>query len=232
MRNLRLTRPGRAVLAQAQLLPAASAVLPGAVRCAAPLSLMRCHDLTTGRRAHQSASRRVAGFTLVEMLSIVMILSIVSAMAIPNISPRDAAALDLVVIEVSEALRFARNEAIRSGQPHGVRFRMTLNKIEVFRLDISGTPTEIYDVRHPLDKHIYDIDLNTLPFASGATAAADFRYAVSGAASLAVAFDARGEPMAANDLDPLFQDGSVTVSYGNHSAVVAVATITGRVTTQ
>ena len=85
---------------------------------------------------------------------------------------------------------------------------------------------------NPLEKMkggLYDIDLEACPYTAGATASANFRYEISGAPSLAVAFDARGEPVAANDLDPAIQDGVVTVALGLRSRTVTVAQLTGRI---
>lgn len=174
--------------------------------------------------------RRAAGFTLTEILIAVVVLGIAASALIPDSTPREDLRLDVALDEVENALIFARGEALRTAVPHGVRFRTSLDKIEVFRLDLSGpSPVEVYDVRHPLDRKLYDVDLDDFPYTAGATASADFRYEVSGAPSLAVAFDARGEPVAANDLDPAIQDGVVTVALGPRSRTVTVAQLTGRI---
>ena len=51
----------------------------------------------------------------------------------------------------------------------------------------------------------------------------------AGCDQVAVAFDARGEPVAANDLDPAIQDGVVTVVLGPRSRTVTVEQLTGRI---
>lgn len=175
-------------------------------------------------------ARVSGGFTLTEMLIAVVILGIAASALIPDSTPREDLRLGVALGEVENALVFARGEALRTAQPHGVRFRTTLDKVEVFRLDLSGpSPVEVYDVRHPLDKKPYDIDLDDFPYTAGATASANFRYEISGTPSLAVAFDARGEPVAANDLDPAIQDGVVTVVLGPRSRTVTVEQLTGRI---
>ena len=61
---------------------------------------------------------------------------------------------------------------------------------------------------------------------------ADFRYAAAAAATAAVAFSARGEPVSPVDLAPLYQAGSVLVGARGETMTVLLATLTVRVSLQ
>ena len=108
----------------------------------------------------------VSGYTLSEILAVVLVLSLAAAVAIPNLSATDPHKLDLAVSEFADAIRFARAEAIRTGEPHGFRRQSTQRRIRVFSIDQSATPwVPVYDVRHPISKKIYDVGMDDHPFA-------------------------------------------------------------------
>ncbi|NIR30995.1 MAG: hypothetical protein GWN84_17100 [Gammaproteobacteria bacterium] len=166
------------------------------------------------------------------MLLVGLVLSIVALVALPGLSTSDGNKLTLAASEIAEALRFARSEARRTGVHHGVRVTADKRRVRVFWLD-TGTapPTERFEVRHPTDKKIYDIDVTEGFFTGGVQAVATFQYEVGGEEQRAVAFDVRGEPVASTDLRPLVS-GSVTVSDGGATGMITVTPVVGRITVQ
>ena len=104
---------------------------------------------------------RSHGVTLVELLVVITILGVVAVVAIPNFSSSNPQTLDLAAEEFANAMRFARSEAIRTGEPRGFRQRSDTKRIRVFRPDTGTAPWTLnYDVYHPLTKQLYDIKLD------------------------------------------------------------------------
>ena len=112
---------------------------------------------------------RSHGVTLVELLVVITILGIVAVVAVPDFRSGEPQRLELAAEEFAGAMRFARSEAIRLGVPRGFRQQSSTKRIRVFRPDTGTSPWTLnYDVYHPLSKQIYDIDLDTHPFAAAA----------------------------------------------------------------
>jgi type II secretion system protein H len=175
--------------------------------------------------------KRWAGFTLAELLIVMVIVGIVALAAMPALSSSDDNKLELAASEVAAALRFARSEALRTGVYYGVRVTSDGRHVRVFRLDTGAVPpAEQFDVRHPMDKTLYDIDLTEGFFTSGVQASAGFLFYAGGSAEQAVSFDPRGDPVASSDLDALVS-GAVTLSQSGDTRTVTVSPV-GRVTVQ
>lgn len=175
---------------------------------------------------------RCRGFTLAELLLVALILSVVALVALPGLSTSKGNKLTLASSEVVEALRFARSEARRTGIHHGVRVTANKRRVRVFWLD-TGTvpPTEHFEVRHPMSKRIYDIDVTEGFFTGGVEVVASFLYQGGGSEEWAVAFDERGEPVAPSDLDPLVS-GTVTVNDDGAAHTITVTPVVGRIAVQ
>ena len=177
--------------------------------------------------------RHVKGFTVTELLVVVLVLGIATLIAIPEFSSSNAHKLDLAASEVAEAARFARSESVRTGIPLGVFTDGTQNRLRVFWADTGTTPaTPTYDVRNPIDKKLYHIDLDTHPFAAGV----DF----SGSASFQgtcnddryIVFDATGAPRCLDPMTVILRSSDKTLTIGAATRVVTIHGITGRVTIQ
>ena len=173
---------------------------------------------------------RTRGFTLVELLIVVVILA-AAALAITR-SPAASRtyALDLAAFEVAEALRFARSEALRTAAPHGARLSSADHRVRVYRLDTgSMPPSEEYDVVHPVDKKLYAVELDTGPGTRGSeVVAAAFLFEGDATPYESVSFDATGAPISPVDL-ALLNAGGVIVRYGGQTRTVTLAPMTGRV---
>lgn len=112
---------------------------------------------------------RRTGFSLIELLIVIVILGIVAKVAIPMFSS-DETKLEIAASEVANALRFARSEAQRTGKIY--QFSMTTGATPQLRLyslnssfsEDTGNPTY-----HPVDKNAYTFLLKDKPYGSGIT---------------------------------------------------------------
>jgi prepilin-type N-terminal cleavage/methylation domain-containing protein len=170
------------------------------------------------------------GFTLLEILIVITILGTVAAAAVPMISSPDPQRLDLAAEEVASALRFARNEAMRTGQDLGVNSSTAQGRVRVFRYDLSQpSPVEDYSVYHPIDKKLYDITFASAPFTAGVTITkADFK---SGSIPYgSVLFNKYGSPfLVSGNTVETYTSGSIELSQGDRKKTVAIEPETGRV---
>ena len=173
------------------------------------------------------------GHTLTEALVVLTILGIVAAAAIPSLSSTDQLELELVTEEFAAAMRFARSESIRTGQPHGFRFLSNQYRIRVFTADTSGSPwTWVWDVYGPVTKQLYDY---TFPASLAGTATPVTHspvYRGTCDRPRAVYFDANGTPWCLEPETVLLDSFRLDITSANGQAVVNLDGITGRVTVQ
>ena len=176
---------------------------------------------------------RNKGFSLLELLLVMMLLGIVAVAAIPDLSSGTPERLELAAEEIAGAMRFARSEALRSGEPHGFHLQTTEARIRVMSADTSSTPwAPDYDVGHPGVHDFYDIDLAHHPYSGidGLARNATFRDNCNN--HDLVYFDASGMPWCGDSNGPMLEQYDVTLSFGDQSRVVSLHGLTGRVTVQ
>ena len=177
--------------------------------------------------------RIVRGYTLTELLVVVIIIGLVATVAMPSGSSGDVAKLDLVAADVANTMRFARAEAMRLGVARGFRQQSTAKRLRVFSMDTNTAPaTLVYDVYHPIDKHLYDRELERQPFAFTGDMARIATFNGTCNQTGNIFFDASGTPWCADPDNVLLDRFDVTLTLGQVSQVVTLNGITGRVTIQ
>ena len=177
--------------------------------------------------------RGPAGFTLVEILAVVVILGIASAIIIPNIGSRDdmraAAAARVLVAD----LIYAQNQAITTGRKVYVRFDTASNKYSLCSAVASGGDTLL---THPMTQSSYVQQFGSsspgwesITIVSNVFNGVDPNYQNE----FTVAFDEIGAPYVycydlgdTNDLNT----GSVVLRAGTFQTTVSVSPATGEIT--
>ena len=175
-----------------------------------------------------------AGFTLVEILAVVVILGIASAIIIPQMGTRDDMRAAAAARTVIADLIYAQNLAISTGQTIWVRFDVANNRYTLITNPSSAKAKFGDPVRHPLTDGDYqqafgNVTSGTDPWEQVKISAAPMN-GEDGAFQneFTVGFDSIGMPYVwcydVNQSDPLLS-GAVVVQAGNTTAFDKTVTI-------
>ena len=177
---------------------------------------------------------RQVGYTLLELVIVVTILAIVAAIVVPAATSTGSdKELELVAEEFADAMRYARSEAMRTGEPHGFRFLTNQYRIRVFSADTSGAPwTWVWDVYHPVTKQLYDYTFPADLVSTATPVAHLFVYRSSCNSNGVIYFDANGTPWCLDPETTLLDSYRLDITTADGQASVHLNGITGRVTTQ
>lgn len=179
-----------------------------------------------------------AGFSLLELSVVILILGIMALVVIPDSSPTGQQKLDLAANQVAQALRFAHGEALRTGEHHGVTISQVTQTITVKKWNMTTDPvsTELIPY-HPVNKQGFIFDADRISLAPGVSIVNSsdiFNYVTIGRRRSLI-FDPQGVPvwvLGSDDSVYRLLDGVVQLSDGRDRRDVAVAPLTGRVTVQ
>lgn len=171
------------------------------------------------------------GISYIELMIVVVILGIVAAAAMPNFASTNDQKLDNAANEVASALRFAQSEAVRTKISYGINIDTTNERLRVYSLPAT---TPIYDIYHPVDKKLYDLQLKTDAYIGGVdVVSASFVFGGSGSSSTNLDFSADGIPKYTSaGTDYMLTTGTLTLAYQGQQRIVSIAPMTGRVTIQ
>lgn len=133
--------------------------------------------------------RASPGYTLIELLMVVAILSIVAVIALPVAQRVTQASTDVAVDEVAHALRFARDEARRKGEQ-----RLVSCDLANGRLTVGGVDTD-KDTSTAREGASFLVAPGPIPAGSAmALVSCSFTFADNATAN-SVVFDANGNPV-------------------------------------
>jgi prepilin-type N-terminal cleavage/methylation domain-containing protein len=173
------------------------------------------------------SSRHPSGFTLIEILSVVIIIGIASAIIVPQIGTRndlmDAAAARVVMAD----LIYAQNRAIATQQMTYVDFDVTNHTYSVKTAMPSTYAT------HPINKTNYIVT-----FGSGGTRGLEniTLYSASFDGQPTLAFDELGTPITYTAGTPAttatMSSGSIVLKCGTYALTITVEPNTGEITVQ
>ena len=177
---------------------------------------------------------RQVGYTLTELMIVVTILAIVAAIVVPAATSTGSdKELQLVAEEFAAAMRFARSESIRTGQPHGFRFLTNQHRIRVFSADTEASPwTWVWDVYHPVSKQLYDYRFPADLAVTTTPVAHSYVYRGNCNRNGVIYFNANGTPWCLEPETVLLDSYRLDITTAAGQASVNLDGITGRVTIQ
>ena len=177
---------------------------------------------------------RQAGVTLAEMLVVVAILALTAGIAIPTASPLATVGAGIGTAEVTQAIRFAQREAIRTGAWHTVKIDPSAQTLRVYRLTAAGGEDTGNPVVHPIDKRRYDVAFGAGSPSRAAITLVDFDYEGGSNTNLTtLSFGPDGTPallVSAKDGDTkAMKAGVVGIRSDSGQRTLVVDNVTGRV---
>lgn len=178
--------------------------------------------------------RALRGFTLLEVLLAVTVIAAIVGTLLMDPAVSADSRLDLAAERVAQTLRFARTEAVRTG--NYLRFTgSTSGRITVHELDASLTPPQTQQLaRHPVTRQPIDFNLVDESLTQGvAPTIVAFDFEVTGSRSV-VDFGPSGMPkyVDGGGSHRAMTSGGLTLAFENRMRVVVLHAQTGRVTIQ
>jgi prepilin-type N-terminal cleavage/methylation domain-containing protein len=169
----------------------------------------------------------LSAFTFIEVLAVVLILGIASAIIVPQFTSRDDLDVQSATRAVMADLLYAQDRAIATQQYQYVVFNGTGQSYSLYSGSSTG-PTTL--LTHP-------VNLNNYVMTFGQTGSNNISSdVVLGAVSFntqnTVAFDEMGTPYAYNSgtTSQLTQPGTIALNSGSYSLTISVTQDTGEIT--
>ena len=173
------------------------------------------------------ASYRVSGFTLIEFAMVALLVGLIATIVVPSGNNSTEKNVDAAAAEVSAAVRFARDESIRTGVVYGVNQPSDENRLRVFRVDGVGTP--VFDVYHPVSKQLWDLQFDIGPHFRKVDINLTSVWRGTCNTDGNIAFRTDGTPMCTDPTSALLEQGSLMLSSEGVQRAVSVDGFTGRV---
>jgi prepilin-type N-terminal cleavage/methylation domain-containing protein len=173
------------------------------------------------RRSRGGGRGAGRGFTLIEILMVVVILGIASAVIVPQIGTRDDLKVAAAARIVMADLIYAQNRSIATQQMHCVEMDADAERYGLVTLADPDTY-----ITHPINKDDFVVRFGSTPGLEGVTVtSADFDDQTS------LGFDELGTPYAIGESGPeaLTAAGTIVLTSGSHSLTISIEPFTGEI---
>lgn len=173
-----------------------------------------------------SPARNRPGFTFIEILVVVLILGIASAIILPQISSRNDLDTASAARTVMADLLYAQNRAIATQQSHYVVFNVAGQSYSLY--SGSSGPTTL--LTHPINGNSYVMTFG--PAGANNISSNVTLGSVSFNGQNTIAFNELGVPYGYNSGSsvPLSQPGTIVLNCGSYSLTISVTQDTGEIT--
>lgn len=161
------------------------------------------------RAAATSPRRRARGFSLFELVAVLLLVGVLAVVAVPQFMATTSLTLPSVKAQLAASIRHAQGLAMSRGQRYRINFTAGSYQIT----DMGGTPI------------VQPVTASTAPIAVAPASLSGFNPPLTGNY---LAFDTRGTPYVSATA-PLAATATITITAGTDSATVAIAPETGHV---
>ncbi len=175
--------------------------------------------------ASRAIGRARAGYTLIEVLVVVVILGIAGAMVAPSMSQAGVLRIQAAVRTIVADITFAQMDALGYQEQRAIVFDTNNNQYTLVQVNGSTIDVDndaLYDIRGPQQR--YRVSLNDEVFGGTVIEAVEFD------GDNVLIFDEMGGPVSTPGSSTLSQGGSITIAGPLSRFRVDVAAFTGRVT--
>lgn len=180
--------------------------------------------MTRPRSPITRPGRNRSAFTLIEILMVVVILGIASAVIVPQIGTRDDLKVSAAARIVMADLIYAQNRSIASQQMYCVKFDAGAESYALVAASSPATPIE-----HPITKDDYQVALESTSGLEDVTIES-----ASFDGQRMIGFDELGTPYAVDadtgTASELASAGTIVLRSGTYSLTISVEPFTGEIT--
>lgn len=163
---------------------------------------------------------RQSGFTLAEILMVVVILAIAAAIIVPAMADTEEFILNSAAIDLNNALTYAQTQSIATGKIHRVVFS---SDDQTVTIQIQNNDLSYGTIKHPITKQDYQMSFGQSSSYLGiAMGSIDFD------AGDYLLYDGMARPY--SDVGVDLADGSVELTGKELSRKITVQPVTGKIT--
>jgi prepilin-type N-terminal cleavage/methylation domain-containing protein len=186
--------------------------------------MIRVHLFPASRldRARRSAIAPSVrhGFTLIEILSVVVILGIASAIIVPQLGSRDDLRAAAAARALMGDLLYAQSRSIALGQMHYVQFNTSTGTYQVL-----SSPSPVTVITNPVTQNPYTMTVGTGNLTNVTINTASFD------GNTTLAFDSMGVPYSwSSSAGPVaLSAGSIVFKAGNNKKTITVSPYSGQI---
>jgi len=173
------------------------------------------------------------GYSLLELSIVVALISLTAAIAMPSLRTAEDRQLVLARTDLANIVRFAREEARRTGVVHGVSVETTSNQVRLFRVDEVPDPNQkIFDVYNPVSRQLYTVNFDAARYGGISILALNSQAQGTCSDLSSLAFDSNSVPRCAIEIETRLKNAQLTVDLDGLNHSIMVDDYTGRVTPQ